>query len=601
MENTLKADGMNPSAPSFSNDHETSTILRAVFLALERRQSVSKVCERPSALVKAQPRKRRHPEKSYLSKSRVEKLEEKLDDLVNLLTTSHEVGPREAPSRSTSAKPADGNGNSVNQASESTASSPDQARLWDNRLLIGGPLEIRFGLPPESAKDIKARLETMGKETPIYRLPHIDLGSEDAGHLLHIFRDEMNPNFPFISIPDSVTASELRRDRPSLYTSVMAVTSRNSSQQISLGKLFMKQVANRMVVDGERNIDLLLGILTFSAWCCRHFSNIPGFTVLLTSASTLVGDLGLHRPPAKQTERTLEERRALLGYYCIHSIISTFFRRLEPPRWTPYHDDCCEILSNAGVHRDDKYAVALLKIQLLGEKICQSPWHDVSDTSTTAAPPILYMKGLQEQSKDVERSTIFEQQNNVSVLLSYQNTNVVLYKFGLSKSSALSMFTFREFNRLEYLYTCLQAVKSFFDTWLTMPISRLHTYSIPMSCQVTWNLGILQLLSTFEHPDWDLTWVKETIDFTELLGKLAGRFNQGKEVLGMDAYTTDRVDIYSHIGRIFAWMKTYFEGQPGHNHNNFDLSNAGGFVDFDFLNDVWMGDTFGPWEYQSVQ
>ena len=210
---------------------------------------------------------------SRLSKNRVQKLEEKLDGIVNLLTTSHETAAREAPSRSISAKPTDSDGNSGLPLSatqvpvlESNVPSPNQARLWDNRLLIGGPLEIRFGLPPESAKDIRAGPETIIKEAPVYRLPQIDLGSEDEDQLLHIFRDEMNPSFPFISIPDSVKASELRRDRPSLYTSVMAVASRNSSRQISLGKLFMKQVANRILVDGERNMDLLLGILTFSAW-----------------------------------------------------------------------------------------------------------------------------------------------------------------------------------------------------------------------------------------------------------------------------------------------------------------------------------------------
>lgn len=154
----------------------------------------------------------------------------------------------------------------VTQPSEPNSPSPDQARQWNNRLLLGGPPEVRFGLPPEIAKDIMAGPEANVKEAPVYLLSQLDLGSEDADHLLNIFRNDMNPSFPFISIPDSVTASELRRDRPSLYTSVIAVVSRSTSRQISLGKLLMKQLADRMVIGGERNMDLLLGVLTFSAW-----------------------------------------------------------------------------------------------------------------------------------------------------------------------------------------------------------------------------------------------------------------------------------------------------------------------------------------------
>ncbi|RDL32492.1 uncharacterized protein BP5553_08948 [Venustampulla echinocandica] len=380
----MEVDHAGPSAPPSSN--EAGVVLRACTHCARSNAGCVGSLELGTGIHKSTP------SSSRLSKNRVDKLEEELDGIVSLLT-SHEIGARETPIRSITATPIDGNANSglslsMVQTIDSNIPAPDQARHWDNRLLVGGSLEIRFGLPPESAKDMRA---------DIYRLPPIDLGSKDANQLLRIFRDEMNPSFPFISIPDSVKASELRRDQPSLFTSVMAVTSRNSSRQISLGKLFMKQIADRILVNGDRNIDLLLGILTFSTWRCYHFFNAPGLTMLLSSASTLVGDLGLHRPSGKQqTGRAIEQRRTLLGYYYILSIVSTFFRRLESPRWAPYHDDCCDILSNAGIHRDDKYAVALLRIQLFGETISHNPWHGVSDTVATTVPPLLYVKNLQE-------------------------------------------------------------------------------------------------------------------------------------------------------------------------------------------------------------
>jgi hypothetical protein len=109
------------------------------------------------------------------------------------------------------------------------------------------------------------------KSGKTYKLEALDLGSEDPDELLTIFRKEMQPGFPFIAISDSITAFDLRQDRPSLFTAIMAVVSRNSRRQRALGKVFMKQIADRVVVCVERNMDLLLGTLTYGAWYGSNF------------------------------------------------------------------------------------------------------------------------------------------------------------------------------------------------------------------------------------------------------------------------------------------------------------------------------------------
>lgn len=81
-----------------------------------------------------------------------------------------------------------------------------------------------------------------------------------------MFRDEMCPYFPFICIPDSVSAQDLRRDKPFLYLAVLAISTRKSLHQQELGKVIIRQLAERMLINGERSMDLLLGILTYAAW-----------------------------------------------------------------------------------------------------------------------------------------------------------------------------------------------------------------------------------------------------------------------------------------------------------------------------------------------
>jgi hypothetical protein len=73
--------------------------------------------------------------------------------------------------------------------------------------------------------------------------------------------------------------------------------------------------------------------------CYYHFFNIPQLTLLLTTATTIIADLGLMRNPLLEhcgpfeagirescgynttlrTARTLEERRAVLGHYLLLS------------------------------------------------------------------------------------------------------------------------------------------------------------------------------------------------------------------------------------------------------------------------------------------
>jgi hypothetical protein len=215
---------------------------------------------------------------SRVSKNRVSKLEEKLEDLVTLLKSSHEngsaiPGPISVSRSVSTTQPSVETSPHAMEISSTEPPDPriqhvdldNQAESWDNRLLRGGPPAARFGFPDAITKEWK-KLPFPLLNPTIYKLEALDLGSEDPDELLTIFRKEMQPGFPFIAISDSITAFEVRKDRPSLFTAIMAVVSRNSRRQRALGKVFMKQIADRVVVSGERNVDLLLGILTYGAW-----------------------------------------------------------------------------------------------------------------------------------------------------------------------------------------------------------------------------------------------------------------------------------------------------------------------------------------------
>jgi hypothetical protein len=90
---------------------------------------------------------------------------------------------------------------------------------------------------------------------------------EEAERCLDLFRQQMLANFPFVLLDDSsITAQQLRQERPILFLAIMSVTWKSRSQRQSLG-LEMKQVVIQQITSDKRvDISHLLSILIFIIW-----------------------------------------------------------------------------------------------------------------------------------------------------------------------------------------------------------------------------------------------------------------------------------------------------------------------------------------------
>jgi hypothetical protein len=96
--------------------------------------------------------------------------------------------------------------------------------------------------------------------------PALEPSPEDAELCLNRFRNSFIKHLPFIVLAPSVTAHELRQQRPLLWISIMTVAVNNSTQQISLSKEVRGILAREVFVKGTRNMDLLLAILVYTTW-----------------------------------------------------------------------------------------------------------------------------------------------------------------------------------------------------------------------------------------------------------------------------------------------------------------------------------------------
>lgn len=97
--------------------------------------------------------------------------------------------------------------------------------------------------------------------------PSIDLQVKDPDHLLKIFREYYQVDFPFIIIPPNITSQELKAKRPWLAITISMVASHgNRIQQLALAKQIIMEVAAALFIRCEKSLDMLEGLIMYNVW-----------------------------------------------------------------------------------------------------------------------------------------------------------------------------------------------------------------------------------------------------------------------------------------------------------------------------------------------
>lgn len=100
------------------------------------------------------------------------------------------------------------------------------------------------------------------------------------GYLLQ-FRS-MSPYFPFVIIPNEATVLSMAEDRPFLCLAALAAaTSVEKDLQTSLEQSFRVAILQKIMLDGDRNLDLLNGLLVYLAWQADLAASIGVFGGLI--------------------------------------------------------------------------------------------------------------------------------------------------------------------------------------------------------------------------------------------------------------------------------------------------------------------------------
>ena len=215
------------------------------------------------------------------SASKTERLEEKLDGLYKLLQSSNPSASAAGQNASlltpqTSTQPSP---ESLQSPAPSPRHSENLGALsiqrigWCHRSIDG----LRLHTPTTAAD---SSYVTSGTRSTMYHFPQSSLinglepTSAEAEECLNNFRTRMTTYFPFVFIPESTTAHNLRRERPFLWICIMSVTSKSTVQQMALGKEIRIALGREIIVEGKNNLELLLGVLVFIAWYVKFNASV---------------------------------------------------------------------------------------------------------------------------------------------------------------------------------------------------------------------------------------------------------------------------------------------------------------------------------------
>ncbi|KAK5992639.1 Transcription factor himD [Cladobotryum mycophilum] len=433
-----------------------------------------------------------------LCPSRTAQIEERLNGLVNLLKASGDLA-------NTQAGPSSQGGITDERARRGISDTPSYSSPSSS-------------IPPSS--NPWAIDPTYNSSTPKSCICHPE--SEEAPpppdtdeNLLNFYRETHQPVHPFVVIPPNVSAATLKSRRPFLMAAVRMVSSfRNLRSMRAQMYHLMKYISDHMLIRSEKSLDLLLGIIVILGYqqyhCCLHGQ----LNNLIALAVTLVGDIGINRPPGLNERlllmvvrppepmgRTNEERRAFLGAWYWASVISMNFGKVQSMRYNNYLQESLQYLEREMEYESDIYLINLVRIQRLTERIAEFNYKDKAVGEiypVPTAPASAYVSAFQSELNHLTNNMPEHLKQDKIFRVFLDSARLRLYEPPVvdkdlinSLSESFASVSLDPSSPLDKIYQSSAAITSWFDNWLSVPVSSYYLQTTAVGSHLVWALTML--------------------------------------------------------------------------------------------------------------
>ncbi|KAK6446169.1 hypothetical protein FP744_10002418 [Trichoderma asperellum] len=368
----------------------------------------------------------------------------------------------------------------------------------------------------------------------------------EAEEQLATFRRAFIPMFPFIYIPSTTSASDLRREKPFVWLVIMALTTKVVSKQFDLVDHIWKIISRRVLCEQYANLDLLLGIICFSSWSHHFKKDKPFMTMLTQMAVSMAFELDLqcgtspHGRPSRLTghqtsarpDRTMEERRTFAALFHLTSATWAGYRKTYPLDWTPYLEDCARTLSQGTQSNLDILLATQIRCQLITNRIT-CPVTENTESGGLNPPSRMIYLALLRQLDDIRHNLPAKFQSERVALSYLLSTELKIKEFFLRRNESNNQHNGTHIQRVQDLESALIGIEKLLAVFDNLALPDWVGITVDNFTQLTHSLVVLFKLNTLNEPGWDLIETRKRADVIRILDHYSERAERALEMAGI--------------------------------------------------------------------
>ncbi|KAL2824431.1 hypothetical protein BDW59DRAFT_147644 [Aspergillus cavernicola] len=401
--------------------------------------------------------------------------------------------------------------------------------------------------------------------------------SRTAEEALVVFRDRMLRFFPFIYLPPTVYAQDLQNERPFLLQVILAITSSTTQERRARTTAIKMKIAQEVVVQNRSNMDLLLGIMAYSAWSYDHYIHgTATVSRLMELAISIINNLHLNKPlpPDNQMmtllggtastsahgdgQRSMEERRAVLGCFLLSSVMSLYFAQMDSMRWTPQMDDYLAFIEAHPEHSNDLALASQVRLQLLLYRATQVR------EQQGELPITFFLQSFRFQLQALHESIPPPLQNDDVILAHLYYVKLSIHTTAFlpqgpppsptsTPDSTGAPTETSTWDQIDCMQATLQSIRAWVDVFYRIPPDDFPHITMITWAQLGRSLTALFRLATHYDLAWDREAVWRTINLFEVVQRTSESLNEAALTKGEGSD-----DFWWHVGRlgrtIHAWL-----------------------------------------------
>lgn len=152
-----------------------------------------------------------------------------------------------------------------------------------------------------------------------------------------------------------------------------------------------------------------------------------------------------------------------------------------------------------------------------------------------------------------------------------------------------------ELLRVESLYRVLEATKKWFGLYFTFSPAQYVCFPMWVSTQLAYSIVLLYRLSTFDHPGWDQSLVRETCNLSTIINDVLHNMAQVKSAAGLEYDDeSSHLKLFEVNVRKLTHIQTWWQSRDNSQRNcppaTGPVPETARHASMDISSDAWLND-----------